>query len=176
MFKQIYTNTTLLGIVNNTAEGKGLQSLNSLIPNVGNAPVVNVVLENRTRTFNRWGDVKENSHLFLYETRRCISRGESWEDTKWGEYQIRPWSTIMNEEPPIHLLLHKDLNGHDAIGRVWNLGKVDRRTGPECTENLRLTACGLLPEYSGNASPPLLQEAFNAKGKLDMLEIFFNAL
>ena len=42
---------------------------------VGNAPVLNIILENNARTFNRWGDVTERSHLFVVLNRRRLNPG-----------------------------------------------------------------------------------------------------
>lgn len=161
-----------VGPCNNTAEGKGLQDLgHSVNATIGNAPVVNVIIKNHARVFNRWGNVTEISQLHAVLTRRRLNPGSSWADSKWGEYQIVPWFSDKKERPPHHLMLHKDLSKADAIGHDWEIGKVDRRTIKEAALNIRTTSCGLIP-HTGELAPSG-KEAYDAKAKLDMIEIFY---
>jgi hypothetical protein len=163
-----------LGIVNNTNEGKAMQTLPTLMPNTGNAAhpgkVANVVIHKKAVTQNRWGDaVNHNARLYLVLTREIIGKDENGDDV-YDDYQIIPWfSNKQGEKPPASLLLHKDYEGLSAIGHWWYVGKVDHKNAGKVADNVRRAACGLRP--IGGSEYPSVRAAFEQLAKLETLEM-----
>lgn len=161
----------LLGIVNNSNEGKGLQLNPGLYPSTANhqkpALVVNVAVDGRTRVFNLWGnDVNGYSRLHAVLTREKMSNG------KWDVLQVVPWySNIQGQGPPPALLWHRDYTGASAIGHPWYIGRVEHRNAGAADSGKRRQAAGLRAEHG--VPPPSLPAAHQSMAHLDMLEIKF---
>lgn len=162
------------GVVNNTSQGKGLQQpIERPMFNArnGRGSAVGVIFENRTRTFNRWGDVNEGDTLYLILKRRRLNPESSWHNSEWGQFEFVPWSGSPLEHVPAEKLLYKDIAGIDAMGFVIAIGMVSKRLVPARSEQMRRRACGLAPDETGLLNGTDVDTAFALKGELDMLEI-----